>query len=603
MPIADLGGGQVQASQADFEPWIHGESAQADFYAPDNVAAGSESAPASHNITASDVEYPPAAAAASGGSSGQHGQYGPPPPPGSGSQEGFRPPSFVEDVVARRESHASSQSGDGQYHRRYRSRSESIEVDEEADDLSPDQLGEIEVMINHTQTLVDKRVSRWVMVLNNKSPIPFARVKISIRADSLVTAGSGVITDFAVGTRRTIELKIARTRGIKDGSISLSAIAYAEGGTYPYVFSSQGEVTFRPSTFGNEHLVSITPDGGNYKMMSSSEVLRVSADVAETHGSAIGADDMRLFPLRPNVKMTQQLRTRLPSAERGLCPVCDNETPRRYGTCQVCGVTLPRWFNKEPIMLTPEYSNARAHVERARLWIEGEDRETSVFVVVGNRVSIGRRHDNDVVLRVFGPNGRVDERRTTELSRNSGAIDYSQGAARFTCLNRHGLRYRGKFVPCDSSFDLPEESRLEFINRQGEPILTLVVTIIYPSGNDETGGLVGPQAIYIRQERDTRGAGCLFLLKSVTMGFLQQAGVHRLMIPSGAHDIAGRLVYHEECLWFEPDRPVAVKKDRGGELFEVQSNQLLRLDENVRLDFRSVAVKAQVFHAKGMAFA
>jgi len=531
-------------------------------------------------------------------------------------------PSYVEEVNERnsgattgvrpgRDAEAAAGFGGGSAAgRKFRLDSGAVERVENDDPISDDEpivpevpiaeVGDLEVMLNSTQILYDKKVSRWVVVVNNKSSYHYSHVKISLRADSVVTVGFGVIKDFAVGQRRTIDMRVAKTRVVRDSSIRITATAVARKNNQQIVFAASGTVQFRPSTLGQEYLATVVPDQGNYALLSTTDVIRYNADVADTQGPGLNPDDMRMFTLQPDERLTGQMRTRLPSTEAGLCPICENETSRRYSTCQVCGGILPRWFNKAPVLLTPEFSSARAAIERARIWVETDQFENAMYVVLGYQMSIGRRHDNDVVLRVFGEGGKVDEKRTTELSRVSGSLEYTQGAARFTCLNRHGVRFRGRVVACDQSVELTEDSRLEFLNRQGEAVLALTMKVLYPSGNDETGGTVGPQAILVTQEDDPRRLVTLFLIKAASFGFVPSVtgASQRLVVPAPGESSGGRLIFHEECLWLEPGNSVGVKMERGGRMLEVQSNQLLRLDDQARLDFRVAALKVRVYHGQ-----
>jgi hypothetical protein len=510
-------------------------------------------------------------------------------------------PSFVEDVGARFPSAPSNDSRFGevaeQNFRPFTHAGESgVYVDET---INPKDFGELELLISATQTLGDKKPSRWTLSVSNNSSLRFSRVKVSLQSDSLVTTGFGLASDVEPASRRPVELRLAR-RGrtaSRDGALHIVAIAYAEGAGLPCAYSAWAEARFKPSRAGDQHLVAIGLGESGGRTLTAAEQGGGNVDVADTRGSLGNAGDARVFTLKLDEDLTAKLRERVPDAERGFCPVCENETSRRQPACQACSAPLPDWFRREPVLLTPEYSNARARVERARLWVEGESLDNSLFVVLGGALKMGRRQDNDFVLRVYEPNGQVDERRTTELSRVSGVIDQSRGSARFTCLNRHGVRVEGKFVPCDQSIDLPDDARFEFLNRQGEAVLTLLAKVVYDLHADETGSALGPQAIFILQEEDPRRRGCLFLLKSAPFAFeVRGDGSRRLLAPAPpSRKPEGWLIYHEECLWLAPEKTASIVGDRRRDMMEVQPQQLIRVDDNIRADFGPSVLRMKIY--------
>jgi hypothetical protein len=320
-------------------------------------------------------------------------------------------------------------------------------------------------------------------------------------------------------------------------------------------------------------------------------------DVVETRGSQSGHKNMRLYALSPDPDFTRKLRTRIPNAERGICPNCGNETPRTEANCTICGMRHPGWFAKNPMVLSPELSGARARVERAKFWVN-EFSQNFLWVAMGGTLKVGRRHDNDVVLRAFDSGGLVDERRTTELSRLGGVFSCSQGIVSFTCKNRHGVRYRGQQVVCDQEVEIPHDGEMEFLNRQNEAVLTLQLKILFPSNNENTGSTIGPQAIILSQPDDPNRRSCLYLLRSCTFDLVEHKEIITVACPAESVQAIGRLICNEDNLWLEPMHELNLRRERGGEMLSVNPTQILRLDDACRLITGEHTIYAKIFRSR-----
>lgn len=460
----------------------------------------------------------------------------------------------------------------------------------------PDSLGNIDLTLAVIQSVKERNIAAWSVIIQNNTPFSFNTLKISARSESLVSAGAAVLSDVPQGGQNSIELRLALTRQPRPGEIRFTIVGFTDDSS-AYAYQHRGRISFRPSSFGNEHLVTIEESPGS-SLVGPQEALKVSTDIAATTGGVTGQNSqMRRLTLQPDDEMTRRIRTRLPSADRGLCSFCGNETLRRDTRCNVCGAQLPRWFAKEPLVLTASMSASRARVERARLWVDGFS-QNSLWIVMGGTMSLGRRHDNDIVLRAFDSSGRVDERRTTELSRLSGQVAYSQGVVRFQCRNRHGVRFNGRLFACDQEFELQQDGRLEFLNRQGEVVLGLGVRVLYPGQNDALGSVVGAQGLSIIPENDPRLRNCLMLFGSCSFSIGETNGIRHFVVPAYSDQAPGRLIQNDDTLWIEPLQPMRIRNDRTGDTFGINTAQLLRVDEDCRMDLGMCQLMAKVFHTR-----